>query len=82
MLLSELCRLTGKTQRPIAKILGVKQPSMSTLEKEWGAPASPVGTIMQALGGELQILIKLPDAPELRVTVGPTVKPRRKKSRQ
>jgi transcriptional regulator with XRE-family HTH domain len=34
LLLSELLRLAGKSQRQVADVLGIKQPSLSKLEKQ------------------------------------------------
>lgn len=60
LLLSEARQLTGKTQRQIALALGIKQPSMSKLEKQTDMRISTLQKIVKALGGELEVLAKFP----------------------
>ncbi len=60
MLVSELRQLAGKSQREIAAILGIKQPSLSKLEKQSDMQISTLRGIITALGGELEIVARFP----------------------
>ena len=60
LLLSELRQATGKSQRQVADALGIKQPSLSKLEKQSDMQVSTLRKIVKALGGELEVLAKLP----------------------
>jgi transcriptional regulator with XRE-family HTH domain len=60
MLVSELRHLAGKSQREIAAILGIKQPSLSKLEKQSDMQISTLRGIIAALGGELEIVARFP----------------------
>lgn len=60
LLLSELRRLAGKSQRQVAETLGIKQPSLSKLEKQSDMQVSTLRKIVKALGGELEVLAKFP----------------------
>jgi transcriptional regulator with XRE-family HTH domain len=77
LLLSEVRRLTGKTQRELAKTLGIKQPSLSKLESQDDMQLSTLRRIVEALGGELQVLARFPHA---TVRVKPFDRPRRANS--
>jgi transcriptional regulator with XRE-family HTH domain len=60
LLLSEVRELTGKSQQEVAESLGMKQPSLSKLEKQADMQISTLRKIVAALGGELQVLAKFP----------------------
>src|ERR1043166_1485595 len=60
LLLSEVRQLTGKSQQQVAEILGMKQPSLSKLEKQADMQVSTLRKIVQALGGELEVLARFP----------------------
>jgi transcriptional regulator with XRE-family HTH domain len=60
LLLSEVRQLTGKSQQQVATALGIKQPSLSKLEKQADMQISTLQKIVKALGGELQVLAKFP----------------------
>jgi transcriptional regulator with XRE-family HTH domain len=60
LLLSEMRQLTGKTQRQVAGVLGIKQPSLSKLEKQNDMQISTLRKIVKALGGELEVLARFP----------------------
>src|SRR5271156_3438562 len=60
LLLSEIRRLAGKSQRQVADALGMKQPSLSKLEKQSDMQVSTLRKIVRALGGELEVLAKFP----------------------
>ena len=60
LLLSKMRRLAGKSQRQVADVLGIKQPSLSKLEKQSDMQVSTLRKIVKALGGELEVLAKFP----------------------
>lgn len=60
MLLAELRRVAGKTQVEIAASMGITQPTLSQLESQDDMQVSTLQRIVQALGGELEIIAKLP----------------------
>jgi DNA-binding XRE family transcriptional regulator len=60
MLLAELRRLAGKTQVEIAASMGITQPTLSQLESQDDMQVSTLQRIVEALGGELEIIAKLP----------------------
>jgi transcriptional regulator with XRE-family HTH domain len=60
LLLSEVRQLTCKSQQQVAEALGIKQPSLSKLEKQADMQISTLQKIVKALGGELQVLAKFP----------------------
>lgn len=60
LLLSEIRKLRGKSQKEIAIAIGIKQPSLSKLEKQRDMQVSTLSKIIDALGGELEILAKFP----------------------
>lgn len=60
LLLSELRRATGKSQRELASALGIKQPSLSKLEAQDDMHVSTLRKIVQALGGQLDITARFP----------------------
>jgi len=59
-LLGEIRKETGLTQRDLAKVLGITQPSMSQLESQDDMQISTLRRIIKALGGELELVAKLP----------------------
>lgn len=56
----ELRQLAGKSQRELAAILGIKQPSLSKLEKQSDMQVSTLQKIVEALGGELDLIARFP----------------------
>jgi DNA-binding XRE family transcriptional regulator len=60
MLLAELRKLSGMTQVQLAKALGITQPSLSQLESQDDMQITTLRRIIEALGGELEIIAKLP----------------------
>ena len=60
LLVSELRQTAGKSQRELAKILGIKQPSLSKLENQSDMQISTLQKIVQALGGELDFIASFP----------------------
>jgi plasmid maintenance system antidote protein VapI len=60
LLLSELRQLTGKSQKNVAESLGIKQPSFAKMEKQDDIQVSTLRNVIHALGGELELLVRLP----------------------
>jgi len=61
LLLSEVRELSGKSQQEVAESLGMKQPSLSKLERQADMQISTLRKIVAALGGELQIVAEFPN---------------------
>jgi len=59
MLLAELRKLGGVTQVELAKKLGIKQPAISQLEQQDDMQVSTLQRIVEALGGNLEITVRL-----------------------
>jgi DNA-binding XRE family transcriptional regulator len=60
MLLSEVRNLAGLTQTQLAASLDIKQPTLSQLESQSDMQISTLRRIVEALGGELEIIATLP----------------------
>lgn len=60
LLLREIRELAGKSQRQVADALGIKQPSLSKLEKQSDMQISTLRRIVNALGGELEVIARFP----------------------
>ena len=65
--LRELRQLAGKGQADIASALNIKQPSVSKIEKQTDMHISTLRHYVEALGGELELMVKLPKRPALRI---------------
>ncbi len=65
--LSELRRVAGKAQVEIASILKVKQPSVSKIEKQADMYLSTLRSYVEAVGGELDLVVRLPSHAPLRI---------------
>jgi transcriptional regulator with XRE-family HTH domain len=72
MLLREMRELAGKSQREVADALGIKQPSLSKLEKQSDMQISTLRRIVQALGGELEVIARFPQG---KVMIEPFAEP-------
>jgi transcriptional regulator with XRE-family HTH domain len=60
MLLAEIRKLVGRTQEEVAAMLGIKQPSLSKLEAQDDMQISTLRRLIEALGGELELIAHLP----------------------
>ena len=60
LLLPEIRRLSGMTQVELARSLGIKQPTLSRLEGQDDMQVSTLKRIVEALGGQLDIVVHLP----------------------
>jgi len=63
MLLGELRKQTGRTQSDLADALGIRQPSLSKLESQDDMQISTLRRIIEALGGELELIARMPAGP-------------------
>lgn len=70
LLLGELRRRLGLTQVELARRLGIRQPTLSRLESQEDMRVGTLRRVVEALGGRLEILVRLPTG-ELRAAVGP-----------
>lgn len=60
LLLSEIRHSAGRSQRQVADLLGIKQPSLSKLEKQKDMQISTLRKLVAALGDELEVLARFP----------------------
>lgn len=60
MLLAEIRKEAGFTQEDLAKTIGVKQPSLSKLESQDDIQISTLQRLIQALGGQLELIAHMP----------------------
>jgi len=60
MLLAEIRNAVGLTQEEVARSLGIKQPTLSRLESQEDMKLSTLQRLIQALGGELELIVHLP----------------------
>ena len=60
MLLAEIRKSVGLTQEDLAAALGIKQPSLSKLENQDDMQISTLRRLIEALGGQLEIIAHLP----------------------
>jgi len=65
--LRELSQIAGKAQADIACALNIKQPSVSKIEKQTDMYLSTLRSYVEAVGGELELTVKLPKHPVLRI---------------
>lgn len=60
MLLVEIRKEVGLTQEHLADALGIKQPSLSKLESQDDMQISTLQRLIQALGGQLELIAHMP----------------------
>jgi transcriptional regulator with XRE-family HTH domain len=65
--LKELRKAAGKAQADIAATLGIKQPSVSKIEKQTDMYLSTLRSYIEALGGELDVVVRLPSRGAMRL---------------
>jgi transcriptional regulator with XRE-family HTH domain len=65
--LRELRQATGKAQADIAAALKIKQPSVSKIERQADMYISTLRSYVEAIGGELELTVRLPSRPPLRL---------------
>jgi transcriptional regulator with XRE-family HTH domain len=65
--LGELRRVAGKAQAEIASRLNIKQPSVSKIEKQADIYLSTLKNYVEAIGGKLELIVRLPSHPPLYI---------------
>src|SRR5277367_6599172 len=65
--LRELRQIAGKAQLEIAAALNIKQPSVSKIEKQADMYLSTLRSYVEAVGGKLELVVKLPHHPALHL---------------
>jgi transcriptional regulator with XRE-family HTH domain len=65
--LRELRQVAGKAQADIATVLKIKQPSVSKIEKQTDMYLSTLRSYVEAIGGELDLIVRLPRRRALRL---------------
>lgn len=75
LLVGELRQALGKSQRELAKLLDIKQPSLSKLENQTDIQVSTLQKIVEALGGELDVIARFPKG---EIKLHQFTKPKRK----
>lgn len=65
--LGELRRASGMAQAEIAERLKIRQPSVSKIEKQTDMYLSTLRNYVEAIGGELELIVRLPSRAPLRL---------------
>lgn len=65
--LRELRQIAGKAQADIATKLNIKQPSVSKIEKQADMYLSTLRSYVEAVGGELDLVVRLPSRPPVKL---------------
>jgi hypothetical protein len=65
--LRELREIAGKAQIDVAAALKIKQPSVSKIEKQADMHLSTLRGYVEAIGGELELVVRLPERPVARL---------------
>lgn len=65
--LGELRRVAGKAQAEIALTLKIKQPSVSKIEKQADMYLSTLRSYVEAVGGQLELIVRLPSRAPLKL---------------
>jgi len=65
--LRELRVIAGKAQADVAAALRIKQPSVSKIENQVDMYLSTLRAYVEAIGGELELVVRLRERPLLRL---------------
>ncbi len=65
--LKELRRLSKLSQAKIAETLKISQPAISKIEKQTDMYLSTLRSYVEAMGGELDVVVRLPDREQVKV---------------
>ncbi len=65
--LRELREALDRSQQQLAERLGIQQAAVSRLERRTDMYLSTLRELIQALGGELEIVARFPDRPAVRI---------------
>ena len=67
MVLSELRKHTGMTQKELASKLGLAQPTLSLQEHQDDMEISTLSRLVEAMGGQLELVVHMPKG-DVRLT--------------
>lgn len=65
--LKELRRISAKSRTKIAKTLNISQPAVSKIEKQTDMYLSTLRSYVEAMGGELDVVVRLPNRALVKV---------------
>ena len=65
--LRELRRLSEMSQAKIAKTLKISQPAVSKIERQTDMYLSTLRSYVEAMGGELDVIVRLPNREPVKV---------------
>jgi DNA-binding XRE family transcriptional regulator len=65
--LRQLRKVAGKAQADIAAALHIKQPSVSKIENQADMYLSTLRSYVEAIGGQLELIVRLPSRPAMRL---------------
>jgi len=65
--LRQLRKVAGKAQADIAAALKIKQPSVSKIERQTDMYLSTLRSYVEAIGGELDLVVRLPPRRAMRL---------------
>ena len=82
MSLQDLRKAIGKTQTAIARRLEVGQDAVSKLEARSDMTISTLRGVLEAMGGELELIARFPDRPPIHLKQLGAASPRRKRNRR
>ncbi len=82
MSLQALRNAIGKTQKAVAKRLKVGQDAVSKLESRSDMYLSTLRGFIEAMGGKLELVVRFPDRPPVRLEEFGPVASRRKREKQ
>ena len=82
MSLQDLRKAIGRTRTAIAKRLEIDQAAVARLEKRTDMYISSLRSVIEAMGGELQLTVHFKDRPPLRVEALGATTPRQKRDRR
>ncbi|NEQ18930.1 MAG: XRE family transcriptional regulator [Microcoleus sp. SIO2G3] len=68
MTLRDIRKARELTQERMAELLGIRQDSISKLEKRTDLLLSTLRSYVNAMGGELQLIVEFPDRPPVVLT--------------
>ena len=68
MTLRDVRKARQLTQERMAEFLGIRQDSISKLEKRTDLLLSTLRSYLNAMGGELQLIVEFPDRPPIVLT--------------
>jgi transcriptional regulator with XRE-family HTH domain len=65
--LRQLRKAAGKAQADIAAALKIRQPSVSKIERQADMYISTLRNYVEAIGGELELVVRLPSRPAIHL---------------